>query len=318
MAFIYNQVVSSAKKAELFMGCPLYPGEEGFCDGPGTVEFAPHNTVHKWVGSEKRVARENMGAFYSAGWDPSFFAHHGNLDRLFEVWREVHNNFLPIKDPVWLNSYFLFHDENSKMVRIKVSDVLNITKLGYAYQKIDLLWLNKRPKPSVEPSTAKKLLKLREINGGKLKLAGNQHVQSADFGGNGRSLENPITVKVYRPKAIRTKEEKEEEEEILVVYGIDVDQVTLDVKFDVFVNLVDESKVGPGFREFAGTFIRPLGMNKKMSNGRSKKSNLKLGISELLEDLEADEDESIWVTLLPQANSCINVTVEGVRIEYMR
>ncbi|KAL5563017.1 hypothetical protein UlMin_032764 [Ulmus minor] len=295
MAFMYNQVVSSAKKSELFMGCSLYPGEEGFCDGPGTLESAPHNTVHTWVGSDKRPARENMGAFYTAGWDPSFFSHHGNLDRLWEVWREVHNKFLPITDPVWLNSYFYFHDENLKMVRIKVSDVLNITKLGYAYQKIDLPWLNERPKPSVEPKTAKRMLKLRETNGE-----------------NGRNLENPIKMKVYRPKSHRTEKEKEEEEEVLVVYGIDVEQSISDIKFDVFVNLVDETRASPGFREFAGTFIS---FPERISNGKSKKSNMKLGISELLEDLEADEDESIWVTLFPRTNSCINVTVDGVRIE---
>ncbi|KAL5563018.1 hypothetical protein UlMin_032765 [Ulmus minor] len=220
-----------------------------------------------------------MGAFYTTGWDPSFFSHHGNTDRLWQVWREVHNKFLPITDPIWLNSYFYFHDKNLKMVRIKVSDVLNITKLGYAYQKIDLPWLN-------EPN-----------------------------GENGRNLENPIKMKVYRPKSHRLEKEKDEEEEVLVVYGIDVEQSISYIKFEVFVNLVDETRASSGFREFVRTFIS---FTEGIINGKSKKSNMKLGISELLKDLEAYEDESIWVTLFPRTNSSINVTVDGVRIEYMR
>ncbi|KAJ6739093.1 AUREUSIDIN SYNTHASE-LIKE [Salix koriyanagi] len=49
-----------------------------------------------------------------------------------------------------------------------------------------------------------------------------------------------------------------------------------------------------------------------------KKTDLKLGISELSEDLEADGDDSIWVTLVPRSKGCINATVDGLRIKYIR
>ncbi|XP_062104393.1 polyphenol oxidase I, chloroplastic-like [Humulus lupulus] len=313
LAFMYNQVISSAKKPELFMGCPLYPGDDGFCDGPGTVELAPHNTVHTWVGLGSNPGQEHMGAFYSAGFDPCFYSHHANLDRIWDIWRDIHDMHMPINDTVWLKSHFYFYDENLQLVKIKVSDVLNITKLGYTYEKTDLTWLNKVPKPFVSPQIAKHKLKIRENY---YKETSRQHLLRSKL--EGRSLENPMTIKVSRPKPYRSKEEIKEEEEVLVVYGIKI-KGDMKVKFDVYVNLVNETNVGPTYREFAGTFIRlPDVMMRSTTSEENQKSSMKLGISELLNDLEADRDESIWVTLLPRTTSCAKTTFDGVRIDYMR
>ncbi|KAF9619473.1 hypothetical protein IFM89_007221 [Coptis chinensis] len=245
IAFMYHQMVSGAKKTELFMGCPYKAGEEGFCDGPGTIELAPHNALHTWVGNTQNPKRENLGAFYSAAKDPVFYAHHANIDRLWDVWTGLRGNKAEINDPDWLDSYFYFYDEKSQNGQV--------------------------PRPKTHRSD-------------------------------------------------RTKKEKAEEEEILVVYGIEIKK-DMYVKFDVFVNAVDETTIGPESREFAGTFVNVrrgvrIVMNKNVVTKR--KTNLKLGISELLEDLEADEDERIWVTLVPRGGTCINTTVDGVRIEYMR
>ena len=97
------------------------------------------------------------------------------------------------------------------------------------------------------------------------------------------------------------------------MHGIEVKRDAY-VKFDVYVNLIDQTMIGPKFREFAGTFAHIPGGGEMMK----RKINLQLGVSELLEDLEADEDESIWVTLLPKTISCSNVTIGGVRIEYIK
>lgn len=123
--------------------------EGGVCDGPGTVERAPHNTLHKWVGSNFQPKREDMGAFYSAARDPTFYAHHANIDRLWEVWSGVHKFDLHNVDPDWLNFSFYFHDQNSQLVRIYVRDVLNTAKLRSVYEEADLPWLNMRPKPYI-------------------------------------------------------------------------------------------------------------------------------------------------------------------------
>ncbi|KAF4354291.1 hypothetical protein G4B88_007420 [Cannabis sativa] len=265
LAFMYNQVVSAAKKPELFMGCPLYPGDDGFCDGPGTIELAPHNTIHIWVGLESNPNQENMGAFYSAG--------------------DIHDMQMPINDTVWLDSHFYFYDENLQLIKMKVSDVLNTTKMGYIYEKTDLTWLDKRPKPFVSPQIAKHTLKIRENY---YKETSRLYLLSNDI--KGRSLENPMTIKVYRPKPYRIKDEMKGEEEVLV----------------------NETNVGPSYREFAGTFVGLPQMGMKSSRTINRKSSIKLGISELMNDLEAYRDESIWVTILPRTTSCVDATFDGV------
>ncbi|KAJ6707892.1 AUREUSIDIN SYNTHASE-LIKE [Salix viminalis] len=94
------------------------------------------------------------------------------------------------------------------------------------------------------------------------------------------------------------------------------------VKFDVYVNVVNETIMNPRFREFAGTFVHidpgviRVAREANLETLR-KKTDLKLGISELLEDLEADGDDIIWVTSVSRSKGCINAIVDGLRIEYI-
>ncbi|KAI3960554.1 hypothetical protein MKW92_042238 [Papaver armeniacum] len=308
LAFMYNQMVSGAKKTELFMGCPYKAGEKGFCDGPGTIELAPHNALHTWVGSNLNPEREDFGAFYSAARDPIFYAHHSNIDRLWNVWNELRGNKPPaIEDPDWLDTTFYFHNEKSQLVRIKIRDVVDNSKLRYAYENVENVWLNARPKPSVPPKIARQVLKMRE----------NQN----PFLDGSRRLDTTIRVKLHRPRTRRSKIEKEQEEEIIVVYGIDI-RKDMYVKFDVYVNAVDETVIGPESREFAGTFVNMMkGVKILLNNGdliMKRKTIFQVGITELLEDLEADDDETIWVTLVPRGGTGINTTIDGVRIEYLK
>ncbi|RZC93437.1 hypothetical protein C5167_026046 [Papaver somniferum] len=336
LAFLYNQFVSAATTYELFMGCPFKVGEAGECYALGTMEAAPHDTVHGWVGKLSNNYHQNMGAFFSAARDPTFFAHHANIDRIWEVWRKLGNYKRDIVDPDWLNAYFYFHNEKSQLVRIRVHQILNITAMGYRYQKVDLPWLNVKPKPSVSPKNAQNKPKMNMKNystGGSDQELNNvlQLVteKSSCFEPNGRTLDNNLKVRVYRPRKNRSKKDMEEEEEILVVYGIDV-KTDMFVKFDVFINLgldgcekTSDINLGPESREFAGTYVKLHdGVRKVMNEGetmteRKSKTDLKLGISELLKDLEADEDESILVTLVPRNGSGVNTTIDGARIDFM-
>ncbi|XVE49037.1 hypothetical protein DITRI_Ditri01bG0049800 [Diplodiscus trichospermus] len=308
LAFMYNRMVSGARKMELFMGCPYKTGE--YCDSPGTLELSPHNTMHMWIGSDSRPGREDMGRFYSAARDPIFYAHHSNIDRLWESWREINKNQLDIRDPDWLNSFFFFYDENQKLVKIKVRDVLDTTKLGYSYEKVGHAWMDNRPRPSIPPKLARQILYMTG-NESQMQLL-SKHILSHDFGPLARILDAPLTVKVNRSKNHWSQREKEEEE-VIVVHDIEVKAVSY-VKFDVYINVVDHTVIKPRFREFAGTFVHiPTDhIGKKVRS----KTYLKLGISEQLKDLEADRDENIWITLLPKTVSCSNVTIGGIRIEY--
>ncbi|CAM6088474.1 unnamed protein product [Calypogeia fissa] len=76
-----------------------------------------------------------MGQLAHLARDPVFFAHHGNIDRLFQVWKDigpiVGQKWEYYSDPDFLNANFLFYDENKDLRRVKVEVALDTKKLGY-------------------------------------------------------------------------------------------------------------------------------------------------------------------------------------------
>ena len=106
--------------------------------------------------------------------------------------------------------------------------------------------------------------------------------------------------------------EKEEEEEVLVIEGIEFER-ELGVKFDVYINDEDDVAGGPSKAEFAGSFVNVA--HKHKHKHKKMKTNLRLGISELLEDLDAEDDEHVLVTLVPKFGKG-HVTVGGITIEF--
>ncbi|KAJ6966310.1 hypothetical protein NC652_004007 [Populus alba x Populus x berolinensis] len=217
-----------------------------------------------------------MGVFYAAARDPIFFAHHGNIDRLWEVWKKLpggkRENFT---DPDWLDAAFLFYDENANLVRVKIRDCLDTRKLRYGFQDVASPWINARPKR--KPNKPKPT----------------------------------VNVVVQRPNKRRSKKEKEEEEEVLVIEGIEyrIDQY---VKFNVLINDVPDTPGKADDAEFAGTFV-----NVPHNRNKTVKTSLRLAISELLEDLEAEDDESVVVTLVPVTNIG-EATIGTLRIELLK
>ena len=123
-------MISNGKTTELFMGAPFRAGDKP-SPGKGSIETTPHGPVHEWTGDRTQPNIEDMGTLYSAAWDPIFFAHHSNIDRLWNVWKDLgggkHKDFT---DKDWLDSSFLFYDENAQLVRVKVKDCLENEKLG--------------------------------------------------------------------------------------------------------------------------------------------------------------------------------------------
>ncbi|TKY65558.1 Polyphenol oxidase [Spatholobus suberectus] len=157
---MYKQMVLASTK-ELFMGSPFRLGDEPR-PGLGSVEAAPHNTVHTWVGSADVQNHEDMGTFYTAARDPVFYPHHSNLDRMWEIWKTLDGGRKDyIDDPDWLDSGFFFYDENADLVRVKVRDCLDTRKLGYVFEDVDLPWLR-------TPPTSRKSKPLREARKGLL------------------------------------------------------------------------------------------------------------------------------------------------------
>ncbi|KAJ6979782.1 polyphenol oxidase [Populus alba x Populus x berolinensis] len=217
-----------------------------------------------------------MGNFYSAARDPIFFCHHSNVDRMWTIWKTIPGGLRrDISDPDWLNSEFLFYNENAELVRCKVRDCLDNRRLRYTYQNVEIPWLKSKPIP--------------------------------------RRLDKTIVTVVSRPKKSRSRKEKEEEDEVLVIEGIEYDNDKF-VRFDVFINDDLEIPSKPENTEFAGSFVN-------VSHKRAKKSKTRLilGITELLEDLETDGDDSIVVALVPRSNSVSDpVVISGVKIEFVK
>ncbi|KAM7503846.1 hypothetical protein LguiB_002750 [Lonicera macranthoides] len=294
LAIMYRQMVPNASTAELFFGSAYRAGDNP-SPGAGSIETTPHTAVHRWIGDPNQPNGEDLGNFYSAGRDTLFYCHHANVDRMWTIWKTLGGKRTDITDPDWLNSSFLFYDEDAQLVRVKVGDCLDNRKLGFEFQKVDMPWLQSKPTPRSTNSTVAATF-----------------TAPATLVAFPVTLENAVKVVVKRSMVSRTDKQKEAEEEILVIEGIEYDREKY-VKFDVFVNDEDdEGSAAADKTEFAGSFVS-LPHNHK--HGKKGKTNLKLGLTELLTELGADGDESVVVTLVPKSGSD-DVSVSGIKIEF--
>ncbi|KAG5561575.1 hypothetical protein RHGRI_004578 [Rhododendron griersonianum] len=185
-------------------------------------------------------------------------------------------------------SGFLFYDENANLIRAKVKDCL--------------------AKPTPRVSKIFKKVKKAVSSFGVVMAAVEVPSATSVFPGK---LDKTVKVIVLRPKKSRSKEEKEEEEEVLLIDGIEVERDVF-VKFDVLINDEDEATSGAHKTEFAGSFVN---VPHKHEHHKKIKTKLRLGISELLEDLGADDDENVLVTLVPRSGVG-DVSIDGVKIEF--
>ncbi|WP_250622664.1 tyrosinase family protein [Pinirhizobacter soli] len=93
----------------------------------GLLESQLHNTVHDAVGGY-------MGDFLSAT-DPVFWLHHGNIDRIWDVWLERQGLVGQDGPAQWRNEQFLFFcDEDGRAVNGIAGDYVSSAELGYSFQ----------------------------------------------------------------------------------------------------------------------------------------------------------------------------------------
>lgn len=94
----------------------------------GRLEAGPHGGGHIFVGG-------NMSDFPTAGLDPLFYAHHGNIDRLWEVWRNA-NLAGAIEPPAgssWDDRKHSFMDVDGSIREWVSSATIATEHLGYQY-----------------------------------------------------------------------------------------------------------------------------------------------------------------------------------------
>ena len=306
LSIMYRQMICYDNPV-LFMGKRYCAGDKPN-PGVGSLENTPHNNLHTWGGNyPTRPNNEDLGNFYSAGNDPLFYALHSNVDRLWDIWKKLPGgNRKDFVNPNWRNASFAFYDENAERVEVLVGDAVDIGKLGYEYKDVPLPWLNAKPKPfrkkaavSVQPRrplTAKERVSTRP----------------SDFP---LTLERPLSVVVPRPKRRRSKKEKEDQAEVLEIEGIEFDK-TLSVSFDVYVNDEDDTvKIGPENTEFVGQFSTVSSGGDKDKNKKISTS-ISLPLTEALEDLDVEDDDTVVVTLVPRSGIG-KVKIGGIKIDLL-
>ena len=94
---------------------------------PGNVENGPHGYIHVSVGGYPGTdvgpyVPGDMSNLNTAAYDPVFFAHHGNVDRVWYSWENYGSN----QDPMgaFRNQKFAYFDENGKWVSITCGDMI--------------------------------------------------------------------------------------------------------------------------------------------------------------------------------------------------
>ncbi|TVU14852.1 hypothetical protein EJB05_38348, partial [Eragrostis curvula] len=133
-------------------------------------------------------------------------------------------------------------------------------------------------------------------------------------------LDETVRVAVTRPRVSRSQKEKAEEEEVLVVEGIEIADHSRYVKFDVYVNQCAAAGAdGAAAAECAGSVaITPhVVKHEKKKGSGSVKTAARFGITDLLDTIGADAEKTIVVSLVPRCAGDV-VTVGGVSIEYVK
>ncbi len=128
----------SITRAFSFQNFAVDQGMESFGGHPppqsflfGALEETPHNNIHAAIGGTNGL----LGNLNVAARDPLFFAHHANVDRLWESWLALGQGRVnPINDAQWMGKTWSFVDEHLNIVTITPAEALDIaTQLGYAY-----------------------------------------------------------------------------------------------------------------------------------------------------------------------------------------
>jgi Common central domain of tyrosinase len=102
------------------------------------METIPHNAIHNYVGGEAADgALGDMTELATAAADPVFYAHHGNLDRLWELWRQ--DPARKATEPAFAQERFLFPWIDGTVVAVAAKDTLDTRRLGYVYDSLAVL-----------------------------------------------------------------------------------------------------------------------------------------------------------------------------------
>ncbi|KAH7373384.1 hypothetical protein KP509_17G053300 [Ceratopteris richardii] len=299
---MYQDVVTN-DNAELFMGGAYVTGTDlsnsTVLSAPlgGSIENGIHNAMHFWTGDPTQPLIQDMGTFTTASRDPIFYAHHSNVDRLWDKWRYG----LPggpradHSEDDFLNTEFYFYDENASLVKVNVRDALDSSKLGYSYPDVaaDELWINYSPSPVTSGSAVQAAL-----------ASGVPVV--GPYPQNGTiSLGSGLTAIVAAPG---NQSKSSDEREVLVIQRLTVTR-DIFVAVLVFVNLPSaHSSTVTSSAEYVGTY------NIIAAPGKTLTANVKMEIGDNLQRIGIQNETEVVLTLAVKGTQPI--TIDGLLIHY--
>jgi polyphenol oxidase len=297
LCIMKKQMIDNAPTAEYFFGrdpsAPNpYPNEPLYLtnysqQNAGSIEWSVHNSVHDWTGDPMLPNHEDMGIIYSAAYDPIFYAHHANVDRMWTIWKDLDPKHKEPESSDWLNASYVFYDENKELVRVYHKDCVDTIKMGYEFEESPIPWNDTRSVPRHK----KKKLECGEDTKFPVKL------------------NKVVKVNVMRPFNNRSDEDKENAKEMLFLNGIKYDS-SVYLAFDVLVNAFDDTiETTACDSEFAGSYAELA----QPHGEKFKTSGAVFGITQLLEDVKAEHDDCVLVSLVPRAGS--DVTISEIKIE---
>lgn len=171
--------------------------QQGEDDQMGALEGAPHGGVHLWVTDPAQFSgAPNMGSLGTAAFDPVFFAHHANIDRLWDVW--VGNNHANPDIKRWLTGQpFYFYDQTQSWTSITIDQLLDPeTSLRYRYQAPSTpSGVATAAPPS--PRTAPRVAQLKPLSAPIIELSQTQETKALS--------PDPTTIQVAVPAPARTR-----------------------------------------------------------------------------------------------------------------
>ncbi|MCO5566379.1 hypothetical protein L7F22_020056 [Adiantum nelumboides] len=100
--------------------------------GAGTIESAPHNSVHEYHAS----------ILYALGRHPIFYLHHANIDKLWEIWRGLRRE--DIDDLNYLDSDFVFYEKNAQLIKLNLSIFSNGSLTNISFEGVSVCALGER------------------------------------------------------------------------------------------------------------------------------------------------------------------------------
>jgi polyphenol oxidase len=242
----YTQLVIGAQTPALFYGMPYYFGDFGG-GGPGTFEDQPHGTVHAWMGKPDAAPPlhpfDDMGNFGRAAYDPIFYAHHSNVDRLWSLWKQIPGGKRTHPThPAFLNSVFTFYDENANLVKMNVSQSLDSDLLGYNFESLPTPWMTN----GVQAGRENSIPLCNPLS----KTATNSLIsKTPKHKASDVLLGEPMTFKVTRPSKSKSGVE------VLEISGLHIPNNTIQAHWKAYFFYPNVSFLtGAACPEFAGTY----------------------------------------------------------------